>query len=122
MSETLTPESKEFIKKLARVNPSDIVNNIDWDAIQEFIILEELGVVNLVKEQERRHFVTVRHFEIGKPLYGKKHEYFGSFWFELNLPVRIGIFISMFKKIIVSMKMFYKKAAELIFKIHIVKK
>ena len=113
MSNSLPPGAEEYIKELASRDPSGTINNFDWDVItDEFIKLAHPGVVNLEIEHKRRHFLTIRHSEFGKSFYGKKNEYFCEFWFELNFPVWIGVIISMFKKVVMLVNVFFRKASE----------
>lgn len=113
MSNSLPPGAEEYIKKLAALNPSDIFESIDLDAVvDDFIESAYPGVAYLDEERKRRHFITVRHSEFGKSFYGKDHEYFGELWVKFNLPVWVGVIISMFKKIVVFVDIFFRKTSK----------
>lgn len=119
----LVPELKAYIKKFASLDPSDTPNSIDLNtAMDEFVKFAHLGVENLKVEQKRHHFLTIWDSKMGKSFYGKKHEYFCTFWVKLNFPVWIGVFISMFEKIIMLMKMLYRNTSKFIFKFHAIEK
>ena len=113
MSTSLPPSAEEYIKKLASLNPSDIFESIDLDAVvDEFIECAYPGVAYLNEEKKRRHFVTVRHSECGKSFYGKNNEYFGEIWIEFNFPIWIGVFIRMFEKIVVFVDVIFRKTSK----------